>query len=74
MSNPSEDLEHRVNALHLVLVETLAHVGKADPEVLQHLSRLFAERADNVSSIRPDTLQYAAGLVREAQKVADAHG
>jgi len=73
MSNTHDDLEHRVNALHLVLVETLAHVGKDNPEVLDHLGRLFAERADNVASIRPDTLQYAASLVREARKVADAH-
>lgn len=73
MTISAEDLEHRVAAIHLVLVELLGHVGKDNREVLEHLTRLFSERRENVTSIRPDTLQYAAQLVSEATRVADTH-
>jgi hypothetical protein len=72
MSVDTDDLERRVAALRLVLVQTLAHVGHADPEVLAHLSRLFREPSDN-PAIRPDTIEYAAQLVGEAQRLADRH-
>ena len=73
MSISAEDLEHRVAAIHLVVVELLGHVGKDNQEVLDHLDRLFSERRENVTSIRPDTLQYAAQLVAEAKRVAKTH-
>jgi hypothetical protein len=73
MSITPEDLEHRVNAITLVLAETLGHLGRMNPEVLDHLGRLFVEREDNVTAIRPDSLAYARQLVDEARQIAAKH-
>jgi hypothetical protein len=72
MTVETDDLERRVSALRLVLVETLAHVGHKDAEVLAHLGKLFSQpRAD--PNLRPDTIEYAASLVAEAQALSDKH-